>query len=139
MQLTRRALLGAALAAVAAPNVAPDPVPAFVPALELELPLVGDGVTDCTAALQAMLDRGQGIVGLEGTYRVTAPLAFPIGGGRVVGTSFVIDHGSAFFTTPLTKDGSPPPCAVMYCTFETPPQWRSVAARRPFMALSTAP
>ena len=72
MNLTRRQALGSFMASMAAVAV-PLTLPTEAPAKALEL--VGDGVTDDTEAMQALLDKG-GFVDLTsgGIYRITKTL-----------------------------------------------------------------
>ena len=48
--------------------------------------LVGDGITDCTRALQMALDSGANVVLRPGVYRITSQLKFSEKSGCIMGS-----------------------------------------------------
>jgi hypothetical protein len=79
MNLHRRSLLTAALAALAAPAIVRAESLMRLPPRRLLVPVLwGDGLHDDTAALQLLIDnaRGQDIEFPPGTYKISSPLRF---------------------------------------------------------------
>lgn len=103
-----RALAGATIALAAPIKIAPAKAVQAPYRCQPFRGLVGDGIADDTAALQAMLNataRAGGVLRVPtGVFRLTGPITIPLGTALVTSDSrYEIEHGGHGFILP--KDG----------------------------------